>query len=307
MVEGEDSRARAARSTAIEFRGMGNVSKAVLITGCSTGIGRATAERLAEHGYTVYATARKLSAIEDLADRGCKLLALDVNDEDSMVAAVKTVVEAEGAVGVLVNNAGYSQSGAIEDISMDSVRRQFDTNVFGLIRMCQLALPGMRAQRWGRIINIGSMGGRLSFPGGGMYHATKYAVEAISDVLRFEVKHFGVAVSLVEPGLIETNFASNVSANLDIPSQTDGAYDEFNAAVEKSTASIYQNPLMSRLGGGPDSVAKVIEKAIESPKPKTRYPVTASAYAGIIQRKLMTDRMWDAAMGTQFPKPGKQS
>src|SRR6185312_5360387 len=156
-------------------------SKAVLITGCSSGIGHATAELLAREGWTVYATARKPETLEDLQQQGCRTLALDVTDEASMAVAVETVENAEGAVGVLVNNAGYSQSGAVESVPMEQVRRQFETNVFGLIRMCQLVLPGMRAQHWGRIVNLSSMGGRLTFPGGGMYHATKYAVEALSD------------------------------------------------------------------------------------------------------------------------------
>src|ERR687886_1914557 len=183
---------------------MADVSKAVLITGCSTGIGRATAERLAKNGHTVYATARRPDSIKDLEEAGCKTLALDVTDEESMAAAVAAVEQAEGAVGALVNNAGYSQSGAIEDVSMDSVRRQFETNVFGLMRMCQLVLPGMRRQGSGRIVNVSSMGGKLTFPGGGFYHATKHAVEAISDALRFEVRNFGIKVSVIEPGLIKT-------------------------------------------------------------------------------------------------------
>src|SRR4051794_22654844 len=190
-------------------------SEAVLITGCSSGIGRATAERLAKNGYTVYATARRLDSISDLEAHGCRLLALDVTDEQSMTSAVKTVVDAEGAVGVLVNNAGYSQSGAIESVPMDAVRRQFETNVFGLVRMCQLVLPGMREQRWGRIINLSSMGGRLVFPGGGYYHASKYAVEALSDALRFEVKGFGVGVTVIEPGLIKTEFGNAAVSTLD--------------------------------------------------------------------------------------------
>src|SRR3954471_24573954 len=144
---------------------MANVPKAVLITGCSTGIGRATAEHLAAKGLTVYATARRPDSISDLEGKGCKTLALDVNDEDSMQAAVTAVEEAEGAVGALVNNAGYSQSGAVESVPLDDVRRQFETNVFGLVRMCQLVLPKMRQQGWGRIINISSMGGKLVFPG----------------------------------------------------------------------------------------------------------------------------------------------
>ena len=153
-------------------------AKAVLITGCSTGIGRAAAEHLAGRGWTVYATARRPESIEDLKAKGCRTLALDVTDEQSMSDAVKQVEDAEGAVGVLVNNAGYSQSGAVESVNLDDVRRQFETNVFGLIRMCQLVLPGMRRQGWGKIVNISSMGGKVAFPGGGIYHGTKHAVEA---------------------------------------------------------------------------------------------------------------------------------
>src|SRR5881394_1347504 len=186
---------------------MANVSRAVLITGCSTGIGRATAEYLAARGWTVYATARRPEAIRELGSRGCKVLALDVCDEASMRAAVETVERAEGAVGVLVNNAGYGQEGAFEETPMAEVRRQFETNVFGLVRLSQLVLPGMRRQGWGRIVNLSSMGGRLTFPGGGVYHGTKHAVEAISDALRFEVRGFGVDVIVIEPGLIRTQFA----------------------------------------------------------------------------------------------------
>jgi NAD(P)-dependent dehydrogenase (short-subunit alcohol dehydrogenase family) len=169
----------------------GSVSRAVLITGCSSGIGWATAEHLARRGWAVYATARNVEKISPLAERGCRLLPLDVTDEDSMRDAVEEVERIEGAVGVLINNAGYSQSGAVEEVPIEKVRRQFETNVFGLVRMCQLVLPGMRGQGYGRIVNLSSMGGKLTFPGGGFYHASKYAVEAISDALRFEVRGFG--------------------------------------------------------------------------------------------------------------------
>src|SRR5919106_3182091 len=233
---------------------MAEASKAVLITGCSTGIGRATAEHLTDRGWTVYATARRSESIQDLAGRGCNTLALDVTDEGSMHAAVSAVEEAEGAVGVLVNNAGYSQSGAVETLSLDELRRQFETNVFGLIRMCQLVLPGMRRQRWGRIVNLSSMGGRLTFPGGGAYHATKHAVEALSDALRFEVRGFGVDVVVIEPGLIITQFGEAAGASLEAAETTDGPYAEFNGAVGKLTAEAYQGGL-ARLGAGPDAVA----------------------------------------------------
>jgi NADP-dependent 3-hydroxy acid dehydrogenase YdfG len=271
----------------------------VLITGCSTGIGRATAERLARKGLNVYATARRLESIADLAQAGCKTLALDVTDEQSMQAAVASVEEADGAVLALVNNAGYSQSGAVETIAMDDLRRQFETNVFGLVRMCQLVLPGMRREGRGRIVNISSMGGRLVFPGGGAYHGTKFAVEAISDALRFEVKGFGVHVSIIEPGLIRTSFGD--TAHDSVPEQ-DGPYGKFNAAVAKTTAEAYNGP-MAKLGAGPEAVAKVIEKAITARKPRTRYPVTASARLALANHALLPDRGWDAFVGTQFPRP----
>lgn len=281
---------------------MGNqISKAVLITGCSSGIGEATARRLAGGGWTVYATARKPEAIEHLAQHGCRTLALDVTDEASMQAAVAEVVRAEGAVGVLINNAGYSQGGAVEQVSMEEVRRQFETNVFGAIRMAQLTLPGMRAQRWGKVVNIGSMGGRLTFPGGGLYHATKYSLEALSDAMRFEVKGFGVDVVLIEPGLITTEFANNAL----VAAEEDGAenpYADFEAKVAVLTKGVYESPVR-HLGGGPDVVAKAIEKAITRRRAPTRVPVTASARLSIMQRKLTPDRVWDAAMRAQFPQP----
>jgi NAD(P)-dependent dehydrogenase (short-subunit alcohol dehydrogenase family) len=283
---------------------MAQTSKAVLITGCSTGIGRATAERLAARGWTVYATARKVDSIEDLKGKGCKTLALDVTDEQSMRAAVEQVEAAEGAVGVLVNNAGYSQSGALETVPLDQVRRQFETNVFGLLRMCQLVLPGMRSQRWGRIVNLSSMGGKLTFPGGGAYHATKFSVAALSDVLRFEVAGFGVDVVVIEPGLIRANFGeAAVGSMSEVPSD-DGPYAKFNAAVAATTAGAYEGP-MRHLGAGPNAVARTIEKAISRRRPRPRYAVTASARVLLAQHAVLPDRAWDAVVGTSFPRPGK--
>jgi len=286
---------------------MGDISKAVLITGCSSGIGEATARRLAAGGWTVYATARRLESIEHLKDAGCRTLALDVTDEASMRAAVDEVQRAEGAVGVLVNNAGYSQGGAIEQVPLDAVRAQFETNVFGVIGMTQLVLGAMRAQHWGKVVNIGSMGGRLTFPGGGLYHATKYSLEAISDALRFEVRGFGIDVVLIEPGLITTGFAATaVSKAGDVPKAGDGAaddpYAEFDTKVAALTTGVYEGP-MRHLGGGPEVVAKAIDKAITRRRAPSRVPVTASARLSILQRKLLPDRVWDAAMRSQFPQP----
>jgi len=276
-------------------------SKVVLITGCSTGIGAATAGELAERGYTVWATARRPEALADLAAKGCRTLALDVTDEDSMASAVAAVEDEHGAIDVLINNAGYSQSGALETLDIDDIRRQFETNVFGLIRMCQLVLPEMRAKGAGRIVNIGSMGGKLTFPGGGAYHATKYAVEALSDALRFEVAGFGVKVVLIEPGLISTEFVTAATASLDKLAD-DGPYAEFNARVRSATDGIYNGP-MRVLGGGPEDVAKVIAKALASKRPAARYTVTPSATLAIAQRRLTPDRLWDLAMKTTFPQP----
>jgi NAD(P)-dependent dehydrogenase (short-subunit alcohol dehydrogenase family) len=273
-------------------------SKAVLITGCSSGIGYATAELLADRGWNVYATARNPDAVSVLEAKGAKLLPLDVTDEASMTKAVQTVTQQEGAVGVLINNAGYSQNGAVESVPMDQVRRQFDTNVFGLIRMCQLVLPGMRAQGWGKIVNLSSMGGRLTFPGGGLYHATKYAVEALSDALRYEVAGFGVDVIVIEPGLITTNFSDTSVKG--VPQE--GPYAEFNRKVAKATENAYKGPL-SKLGGGPEAVAQAIHKALEAKRPKARYPVTPSARLMIGQRRLSPDRVWDLMMRAQFPRP----
>ena len=221
-------------------------SRPVLITGCSTGIGRATAERLADDGWNVHATARRLDAIEDLGKKGCTTGELDVTNERSMEKAVKEV-EKDGPIGALINNAGYSQSGAIETIPMDSVRRQFETNVFGLMRMCQLALPGMRGAGSGKIVNLSSMGGKLTFPGGGVYHATKHAVEALSDALRFEVKGFGIDVVVIEPGLIVTEFGETAAGSLD-EVEEHGPYAKFNADVAKLTAEAYKGG-MARFGG----------------------------------------------------------
>jgi NAD(P)-dependent dehydrogenase (short-subunit alcohol dehydrogenase family) len=278
---------------------MAQANAPVLITGCSTGIGRATALWLAERGMTVYATARRPESIEELEASGCRTLALDVTDEASMQAAVGAVEQAEGAVGALVNNAGYILSGAMETLPAEEVRRQFETNVFGLLRMCQLVLPGMRKAGTGRIVNVSSMGGKLVFPGGGAYHATKYAVEAISDAMRFEVRDFGVHVSIIEPGLIRTSFGGTAVGT--VP-HDDGPYAKFNAAVAAITARVYEGPL-SRLGAGPEAVAKAIERAITARRPRTRYPVTASARFFMAQHALLPDRAWDAVVSTSYPRP----
>ena len=277
-------------------------AKAVLITGCSTGIGRAAAEHLAGRGWTVYATARRPESIEDLKDKGCRTLALDVTDEQSMRDAVKQVEDAEGAVGVLVNNAGYSQSGAVESVNLDDVRGQFETNVFGLIRMCQLVLPAMRRQGWGKIVNISSMGGKMTFPGGGIYHGTKHAVEAISDALRFEVRGFGVDVVVIEPGLIKTQFGEAAVSSID--SGTTGT-----APTPSSTAPLPPRPPAPTRARSRSSAA---DRKRSRTRSRRRSPAAGRARAIRSRRRrgsssgihaVLPDRAWDAFNGSNFPRP----
>ena len=273
-------------------------ARAVLVTGCSSGIGRATAERLARAGWTVYASARRLESVEGL--EGCRPLRLDVTDDDSMRAAVEAIEREHGAVGVLVSNAGYSQSGAVESVPIEAARRQLETNVLGLARLTQLVLPGMRRQGWGRIVNVSSMGGKLTFPGGGWYHASKHAVEALSDALRFELAGFGIDVVVIEPGLIRTGFADAAVGSIAV--DPEDPYARFNQAVGAATAGAYDG-LARVLGGGPDTVAKTIERALAARRPRSRYRVTASARIFLTVRKLVPDRAWDALVGRSYPRP----
>jgi NAD(P)-dependent dehydrogenase (short-subunit alcohol dehydrogenase family) len=217
-----------------------------------------------------------------------------------MGTAVEEIERAEGAVGVLVNNAGYSLSGAVESVTLEDARRQFETNVFGLAHLTQLVLPGMRREGWGRIVNVSSMGGRLTFPGGGWYHATKHALEALSDALRFEVQGFGIDVVVIEPGLIRTDFAETAVGSIPVG---DEPYGRFNAAVGAATAGAYDGFYGRRLGGGPDTVARTIERALSAKRPRTRYRVTPSAKLFLTLRRLLPDRGWDALVGRTYPKP----
>jgi NAD(P)-dependent dehydrogenase (short-subunit alcohol dehydrogenase family) len=281
-------------------------SKAILITGCSSGIGKATALRLAkasdQRGFAVWASARKPETLAELEAAGCRTIALDVNDEASAARAVRRIEDVHGAISVLVNNAGYAQSGAIEAVPLERVRRQFETNVFGLIRLTQLVLPKMRARRAGRIVNLSSMGGKLVFPGAGYYHATKYAVEALSDALRFEVRGFGIHVVIIEPGLIKSGFGDAAAGEM--IAEGGEAYGVFHDALKKASKDLYEQGMLSRLTGVPDDVARTIERAITVKRPRTRYTVSPSAKLLLTQRALLSDRLWDRVMRMSFPSPG---
>src|SRR5262249_18457173 len=207
-------------------------------------------------------------------------------------AAVRAVEEAEGAVGVLVNNAGYGQEGAFETTPVEVIRRQFETNVFGLVRLTQLVLPGMRRQRWGKIVNLSSMGGKLTLPGGAFYHATKHAVEALSDALRFEVQGFGVDVIVIEPGPIKTSFGDTAVSSIEAPASGDAAYAAFNAQLATKIKEAYEGP-MGRFAAGPEAGAHGIEKAITATRPATRYTRTAAAPLPMGLRRWLPDRALD--------------
>ena len=249
----------------------------------------------------MYASARRRESIKDLSDTGCKLLTFDVADDESRRAAIAEVESAEGAVGALVNNAGFGLEGPVEEVPLDEWRRQFETNLFGMVHLIQLALPGMRRQSWGRIANVSSVGGRLTFPGGGPYHSSKHAVEAMSDALRYEVKPFGVRVSVIEPGIIKTKFGETVVSTV-TEHGADGPYAEFSAGVAARTAGAYQGP-MAMLAAPPERVARVIERALRRRSPRPRYRVTAGARMILVTRALTTDRGWDRVVRTAYPPP----
>ena len=269
----------------------------VLVTGCSTGIGRAVVEDLLLQGHTVWATARRPDTLADLADRGAHVTALDVTDEASMSAAVAEVEAVNGSVGTLVNNAGFGEYGAVEEVEMDKVRAMFETNVFGLARMCQLVLPGMRRAGKGRIINIGSMGGRFTFPLGGYYHATKYAVEALTDALRMEVTAFGVDVALVEPGITRSSFVEKTTESDGMGGAPDSPYAALRASVSRSNAEAYTNRMMSVSA---ESVAQVVTSAVATDRPRTRYLLTPAAKVMAATHAVAGDRVWDRLMARQF-------
>jgi len=293
----------------------------VLITGCSSGIGRAAALSLHQAGFTVYATARRTEALTELSDRGLRTLALDVTDEQSMTTAVAAVEADAGAVAVLINNAGYGLYGPVEQLPMAEIRRQFETNFFGLVRLTQLVLPGMRRRGRGRILNVSSMGGRITLPGGAFYHASKYAVEALSDALRMEVAQFGIDVVLIEPGPVKTPWNDVAAASLATadggPATADGGpatadgpqvaapgdpYREYKAAVGASFART-QAGLLGRFGSTSDDIAKVITQAVTARRPRARYLINPVAKSLVAMNRVLPARAYDSMLRRQYGLP----
>lgn len=275
----------------------------VLITGASSGIGRATAARLARDGHTVYASARRPETLEALAAAGCTPIGLDVTDPLAIDRVVSDIERRHGAIDILVNNAGYSQSGAVERVTPAELRAQFATNVFGPTELTQRVLPAMRAQRRGYIINISSIGGRLVFPGGGAYHATKFALEALSDALRFELAGFGIHVVLIEPGLIRTAFGDTAASSV-ASTSTNDPYRDFHAEVARITTESYSKGSLAPFASEPSDVANLIARVITTAHPRPRYVVSPSAVLLLGLRRLLPDRWWDRFLARTYPRPG---
>jgi len=265
-----------------------NQQQVVLITGSNSGIGHATAQLAVQAGYITYGGARRESTFGVIQSIGAYPLGIDVTNERSMVEAVQHIEAKHGAVDVLINNAGYGQLGPIETITRNQWLNQYETNVFGLIRMAQLVIPAMRQQKRGRIINISSMGGQFTFPLAGAYHSTKYAVESINEALRFELKSFGIDVITIQPGPVSTPLAHSAVNTLDVAA--DSPYSSLVEALHK----------MSHQSIGyltPERVAKVIMQAVTACHPRPRYKIGLMAHVMPMLHTLLPDRMWDRLIG----------
>ncbi|KRF36966.1 oxidoreductase [Nocardioides sp. Soil805] len=270
-------------------------SPVALVTGGSSGIGESTARALLAKGFTVYAVARRVDRMAALQSNGVHTFAMDVTDDASMVAGISRIVEEQGRIDVLVNNAGYGSYGAVEDVPIDEARRQFEVNVFGLARLVQLVTPHMRAQKSGRIINISSIGGKFYEPFGAWYHATKFAVEGFSDSLRMELRPFGIKVVLIEPGPILTEWNEIARDSLLERSGT-GAYAE-HARKAHEVLTEFDKPSRAST---PEEVADKIVKAAVAKRPAARYPVGKGARMITTSRDLLPDRVFDEVVSRTF-------
>ena len=266
------------------------MKQVALVTGASSGIGEATAKLFAQRGYAVYAAARTMQKLQAIASDKIHPVELDVTDDGAMQACVQRILDAEGHIDVLVNNAGYGSYGAVEDVPMDEARRQFDVNVFGMARMTQLVLPSMRKAGHGKIINIASMAGRVWTPFAAWYHATKFAVEGLSASMRLELKPFGIDVIVIEPGAIATPWGSIAVRHLRDASKN-GVYA---GAAERSAARLARRYTSGGSMTSPETIARCIVKAAAAKRPRTRYLLGFGAKPMVCIQKLFGDRVYDA-------------
>ncbi len=264
------------------------MTKTVLVTGASAGIGKATSIYLAQNGYNVYGAARRIDKMEDLKTHGIKPIALDVTKEESIVLCINQIFKEAGSIDVLVNNAGFGSYGAIED-----ARYQLEVNVFGAMRLAQLVLPKMRENKFGKIVNISSVGGKSAFPLGGWYHASKFAIEALSDTMRREVKQFGVDVVVIEPGGIKSEWG-NIAFESLIRVSEKTVYHKMAGAVEKffkaSSANLPE----------PIVIAKLIKEGIEAKSPKARYSGGYMAAVALFMARFVPDKLQDIIIASQI-------
>jgi len=270
------------------------MKKVVLITGASSGMGKSTANILHSKGYTVYGAARRTDEMNDLKAKGMSIIALDLTNDASIVRGVNIILQKEGRIDVLINNAGYGSYGSVEDVPLDEARRQFEVNLFGMARLTQLILPSMRNQKAGRIVNISSMGGKIYTPFGAWYHATKHAVEGWSDCLRLELKNFGIDVVVIEPGAIKTPWGEIAAENLKKTSSK-GAYAEFAHKVAENTIKMYTGNQLTDV----NVLGQTIAKAATDKKPKTRYVKGYMAKPAMAIRKWFGDKIYDKIIMSQ--------
>lgn len=269
------------------------MKKVILITGASSGIGKASAEELIKEGHTVYCAARSIDKMKNLEKAGGKVLKMDVSDRTSIEDGISKLIEEQGRIDVLWNNAGYGLFGPVEEVKIEKAKYQFDVNLFGLAELTQLVLPYMRKQKSGLIINTSSMGGKIYTPLGAWYHATKHAVEGWSDCLRLELKDFGIKVVVLEPGIIDTGFAAEVENNLSKESQN-GPYKKIVQGLLNSASN------GSIKMSSPMVIAKTIKKIVNSKNPKTRYLVGKMAKPAVYIRKILGDRVYDKVIMSQM-------
>jgi short-subunit dehydrogenase len=267
----------------------------ILVTGASSGIGKATAELLLKEGHTVYCAARRVEKMQQLKEKGGIVIGMDVTDDLSMKNGVNQIIKEQGRIDVLINNAGYAIYGSVEETTIEDARRQFDVNIFGLARLTQLIIPHMREQQSGKIINVSSMGGKVYTPLGAWYHATKHALEGWSDCLRLELKDFGIDVVIIEPGLISTEFGDVMTAPM-VERSGNGPYQALTRAVENGVKDSYDKP---NSASPPSVIADVISQAVKSKKPKTRYVKGKLAGPILFMRKWLSDRTFDKLIMSQ--------
>jgi NAD(P)-dependent dehydrogenase (short-subunit alcohol dehydrogenase family) len=273
----------------------------VLITGCSSGIGKATALEAAGRGHTVFATSREREGARDLEGLdGIRTLALDVTDRDSIRIAVEAAIAQAGRVDALVNNAGYGQYGAVEDVTLEQWRRQFDVNLFGAVETARAVLPAMREARRGTIVNVSSVAGKIAIPFAAPYCASKHALEAVSDALRVEVAPFGLRVVVIEAGPISTRFTERARAGVTLLLSGAGPYASFYRSAERAMETDFQVGALP-----PQEVARVIVNAIEAARPATRYRITRMARVLILLRRFLPDRFFDRRMKKTLGLPDR--